>query len=245
LPQVNGRLEFGELLVNFDWQFYQWFKQTIEPSVSQRFSTAAEALERLRSIDLKANSSVLATDKEHKHITVEHTSNRLVLKIVGYGFEETISSMGLLIMLTAFVTVPFSSLFFNEATVWFISLSVLAIPLSLLFIAYGKIFQNFFVASFSIDQKRMYFQVKVFNFLRIKKVDIPEINKILKIEQILYNEANGGSSLILWDGVKRNSIQFTEPEARYIGEHLSAWLKVPFKQHRVTRVHPNVKSQEI
>lgn len=112
LPQVNGKIEF-KTLVELDWRFHQWLQRTIAPAVSQRFSTAQEALDKLRAIDLEASTSSLSNNMKCEDIALDRTADRLILKIIGYNYAETMNSAGGLIFMLSFIAFLFYGFYFH------------------------------------------------------------------------------------------------------------------------------------
>ena len=254
LPQVNGKIEF-KTLVELDWRFHQWLQRTIAPAVSQRFSTAQEALDKLRTIDLNANASNLSKTTEYENITLERTADKLIFKVIGYKFGEAVIFLICFIMLlhlmAYLIAFPNLSNLYGPLNIWFILPYAVITGLCSI-----KKFQNNFVAILIVEQNRMRFQFKIFKFL-LEHFDIIDTNNIVKIEQILdvtffvkikdilLDRTFFGQLLILWDGVKQRSIILTDLQAKYVGERLSEWLKVPFEQRRVTYLWPESKSKEV
>ncbi len=234
LPQVNGQIEF-RTVVNLDWEFCQWLQKTIAPAVSQRFSTAQEALDKLRAIDLSVNTSNLSKNTEYEDISLERTADRFILKVIGYKFDETLSSLGTIIVCSyLMVIVVLNVLFSGIYTVWFFGCPVLMVILTA-----ARYFQSKrnFVGTLTIDREGIRFKFNVFNFLRLGLIDIIDTNKIIKIEQVL-DKTSAKTLLILWNGVTPHSIMLTELNAIWVGERLSEWLKIPFEQRKVIRIEP-------
>jgi serine/threonine protein kinase len=261
LPQVNGQLEFATL-VDLDWKFHQWLKQMIAPAFSQRFSTTEEALDKLKSIDLK--NKLLPSFKSSKYSTImmERSSDQFKLRIVRYKFIGTMTSTAIsvffLFLFPAVALIYFSSIISsaesNEIIHAFICFYHLVIPFvaCLAFIIH-KIFNENFVVTLINEQKdlmfKFKFKVKALHFLRREAFQIKDVYKISKIEQVLDRKSNITSSitsLILWNGIRRHDMfTLTDAEADWVGKGLSACLGVPFEQRKITCLLLDEKSKKL
>jgi serine/threonine protein kinase len=262
LPQVNGQLEFSNL-IDLDWKFHQWLKQTIAPAANQRFSTAQEALVELQAIDLK--NKLLPSFKSSKYSTImmERSSDQFKLRIVRYKFIGTMTSKAIsvfflylfpIVALTCYYSFIFSSAKSNS--LGFFNLIVIVIP----FVAYLafcggisnilEIPNENFVATLINEQQDLMFKFKVkvkvefLHFLRREAFQIQDIYDIFKIEQVLDMNSNT-TSLILWSGIRQHVLTLTEAEAHWVGKGISECLGVLFEQRRVTYLQPDEKSNKL
>jgi serine/threonine protein kinase len=254
LPQVNGQLEFSGLM-DLDWKFHQWLKQTIAPAVSQRFSTAQEALVQLQAIDLKNKLALSLKSSKHNIITMERSSDKFKLRMVGYKFIGTMTSTAIFffflfpivgfICYCAFIFLATESVPSIPSFSFFMCVVVIPLVAFLAFCGLYKVdrFYENFVATLIIEQKNLMFKFKFPHFLQREAFQIKDINDIFKIEQVLDTNSNT-TSLILWNGIRQHVLTLTEAEAGWVGQRMSEWLGVPFEQRRVTYLPPNKKSKK-
>jgi serine/threonine protein kinase len=243
LPQVNGQLEFSDLM-NLDWKFHQWLKQMVAPAVSQRFGTTQEALVKLKAIDLSTAVLRPVLNSTHRDITLERTSDRLVLTIFGYKFNETLNALTTFAILSYLVMAAIVYYSLDQSIqIWMMILPILLLIFTTWYLKSQPDFHKKFVATLIIDQQQLKFRFNGYISFCYETFKINNIKNIFKIEQVMDGDSRT-TVLILWDGIRRNSLSLTDNEAAWVGKGLSEWLGVPFEQRKVSYLLPDKKSKK-
>jgi serine/threonine protein kinase len=85
LPQRNMRIQFSDR-VSLSPHFINWIETLAEPYIEQRFSTARQALDTLRTRNI-SHSSVLRSKPYGSRIQLKKSSSQLEIKIPGRGIQ--------------------------------------------------------------------------------------------------------------------------------------------------------------
>jgi hypothetical protein len=150
LPQRNMRIQFSDR-VSLSPHFINWIETLAEPDIEQRFSTARQALDTLRTRNI-SHSSVLTSKPYGSRIQLKKSSSQLEIKIPGRGIQipDDINMIIFLLIWNGF-TLCFGMTFFP---ILLIFLLAGLIPLgAVLFPILGSIYISFHPTSFLIRWK--------------------------------------------------------------------------------------------
>jgi serine/threonine protein kinase len=148
LPQKDLRIQFRDR-VSLDPSFVAWIEKFVEPDVADRFQSAEEALDALRSPSnlTRTHRSALSVSQprslrppQNTQVIVQQSNQELCITLPGMDFkQQLIRLIGLIIMFLGMSYVPFAMLIHLFSFSLLVGLGILAFSLFVVYTSFVTI----------------------------------------------------------------------------------------------------------
>jgi serine/threonine protein kinase len=244
LPQVDQRLQF-ETVAQLSPGLAQWLRRMIQPSLSQRFTSARQALNALQERD--ANLEALVCQPAHSKVVLTKTTESVeillppaasplagVLNLLFMGIFAIGLSYLLFIGVRSLLHEPFPRNVFATAPLLWIGAVVIGRTGGVLFGLWGQV-------RLTINERQIRQDFELFGFKRSTPPPSlrQDISNLDLIKECFKREFDGSRTevkpqLLIWAGTRKygyfGSGTLSQPELDWLAQELSLWLNLPIEK---------------
>ena len=229
LPQKDGRIQF-ESLVNLSWEFTQWLKCAIEPSLERRFTSAENALQELiqpQSVQIVASTFKQPSDSK---VTLNRKVDGLEILLPAKGWNFGVGFSTAFAIFYNSMLVPVTGIAFYHFDIGY--------PLPLIIMS-GFWYGNYVLVSgiikylfkrtrFKINEQKVTLTHEILGWkyrqvLNASKQDVTAL-------KLIYGYHGNRRYLHIWIGRNRYELWsdsiLSEPEMEWLAQELSTCLGI-------------------
>lgn len=241
LPQIDQRLQF-ETMAQLSPGLAQWLRRMIQPSLSQRFASAQQALGALQEREAKLEALI----RQPAHSKVVLTKTASSLEIVLPPAAATVTGKAGLVFMGIFAIAWNSFILF-----WTGGVLMAPFPINLMFslfslpfwavgfgMAGGVLFGVWGRVRLTLDTQQIRQDCEIFGFKRsIPPPSLRQDISKLEITQPYFKKDSDGDrvevkpQLLIWAGTRKYGYfgggALSQPEMEWLAQELSLWLHLP------------------